>query len=124
MLHKKVRLVIMSVLVVWVGAANAGWPMHEIDNPQLILPNGLDAADINKDGFPDYATNYEASGQFRVAFYPGPDKVKEPWPSIEVGKIVNAESTAVGDLDGDGHIDIVVASGSEFGSEEIGRAHV
>ena len=94
--------------------ASQVWVMHQIDNPGLPIPNGLDPADVDKDGYLDYVTNYEWDGYLRIAFYPGPDKVNESWPTITVGKIDNAENAAFGDFDGDGNVDIVVAHGGEL----------
>ena len=95
-------------------SASQVWVMHKIDNPGFILPNGLDEADINNDGFIDYLTNYEWDGKIRIAFHPGVSNVKNPWPSITIASINNAESAAFGDFDGDGNFDIVVAHGSEL----------
>jgi hypothetical protein len=93
------------------------WNMHQIDNPGFILSNGLDPADVNGDGFEDYVTNYEWDGTIRVEFHPGLAHVTERWPAITVGVIANAESSCVGDFDGDGNFDVAVAHGSEiFGS--------
>ena len=47
------------------------WPMHPVDNPGDWLPNGLDVADVNADGFPDFLVNYEWTGRIRVVFHPG-----------------------------------------------------
>jgi Tol biopolymer transport system component len=100
------------------------WPMHEIDNPQYRLPNGLDPADLNQDGFLDFVTNYEAQGQVRVAFHPGQGDVRKPWPTVEItkqaGMLSNAESAAFGDFDGDGRPDVVVSKGSERPGEVSG----
>ena len=90
------------------------WIMHKIDNPGFLLPNGLDIADINSDGFLDYLTNYEWDGKIRIAFHPGLSNVKKPWPAITIGSVDNAENAAFGDFDGDGNYDVVVAHGSEF----------
>ncbi|MDD1776548.1 MAG: VCBS repeat-containing protein [Candidatus Helarchaeota archaeon] len=98
-------------------AASQVWAMHELDNPGFLLSNGLDPADVNKDGFEDYVTNYEWDGTLRVEFHPGLAQVKEHWPAITIGQISNAESSGFGDFDGDGNFDVVVAHGSEiFGS--------
>jgi len=90
------------------------WKMHHIDNPGFILPNGLDAADVNKDGYNDYVTNYEWDGKIRIAFHPGLEKVKDSWRAITIGHIKNAESAAFGDFDSDGNFDVVVAHGGEL----------
>jgi len=92
------------------------WPMWPLDNPGLPLPNGLDRADVNRDGLPDYVTNYEMSGAVRVAFHPGVDAARAPWPAVEVARVRNAESVAFGDLDGDARPDVVVVHGAEFGA--------
>ncbi len=98
-------------------AASQVWKMHEIDNPGFLLSNGLDPADVNKDGFEDYVTNYEWDGTLRIEFHPWLAHVMEPWPAITIGIISNAESSGFGDFDGDGNFDVVVAHGSEiFGS--------
>jgi hypothetical protein len=101
--------------------------MHVIDNPNEQLPNGLDVADVNRDGFPDYVTNYEGGqGIIRVAFHPG-DKsafaslglaARQMWPAVTVAQFPNAENAAFGDLDGDGAPDIAVAHGNQAGAGE------
>jgi len=90
------------------------WKMHEIDNPGYLLPNGLDAADVNGDGYLDYLTNYEWDGKIRIAFHPGVERLEKKWPAITIGRVDNAESSALGDFDGDGNIDAVIAHGSEL----------
>jgi len=90
------------------------WNIHTIDNPGFLLPNGLDAADLNDDGYLDFLTNYEWDGKIRIAFHPGISLVKKSWPAITIGSVENAESAAFGDFDGDGNIDVVVAHGSEL----------
>ena len=90
------------------------WNMYQIDNPGYILPNGLDQADVNKDGFMDYLTNYEWDGKIRIELHPGIDGVKERWDSFTIGSVSNAESAAFGDFDSDGYIDVAVAHGEEL----------
>lgn len=90
------------------------WSMHPVDNPGDWLPNGLDAADVNSDGFPDFLVNYEWTGRIRVVFHPGPALSPErPWPAVDVGFFPNAENAAFGDLDMDGVFDVVVVQGVE-----------
>jgi hypothetical protein len=90
------------------------WEMHQIDNPGYVLPNGLDAADVNGDGYDDYLTNYEWDGYLRIVFHPNTGNIKQKWHAITVGNIENAESSGFGDFDGDGNVDVVVAHGEEF----------
>jgi hypothetical protein len=93
------------------------WELHQIDNPGYVLPNGLDNADVNKDGFDDYITNYEWDGYLRIAFHPGIANVHQRWKAINIGRIENAESSAFGDFDNDNNTDVVVAHGEEFGAQ-------
>jgi hypothetical protein len=93
------------------------WVMHPIDNPGDWLPNGLDPADVNGDGRDDYVTNYEYGGRIRVALHPGPELGDGPWPAVDAGRFPDAESAAMGDLDGDGLVDVVVVHGIEHTRE-------
>jgi hypothetical protein len=99
-----------------------GWAIHQVENTQTWLPNALAEADINKDGLPDYVTNYEWRGEIRIFFHPGWDKVKEVWPMTELTKrpqtdrfpiMSNIENVAVADFDGDSNMDVVSVTGSE-----------
>jgi hypothetical protein len=95
------------------------WPVHSIDD-RFRGANGLHAADVNQDGYPDWVTNYEFDQRFVIAFHPGASgNVRGRWPTVEAfgparlepGFGVNAESSALADLDGDGRIDLVTAQG-------------
>lgn len=88
--------------------------MHPVDNPGDWLPNGLDVADVDGDGFPDLLVNYEWTGRIRVVFHPGPAlSPEQPWPAVDAGFFPNAENAAFGDLDQDGIFDVVVVQGVE-----------
>lgn len=95
------------------------WPVHAIDD-RFRGANGLHAADVNGDGFDDYLTNYEFDQRFVIAFHPGAGgDVRARWPAVtawqptplESGFGVNPESSALGDVDGDGHVDVLTAQG-------------
>lgn len=95
------------------------WPMHPIDG-RFRGANALGAADVNGDGHRDYVTNYEFDQRWILALHPGSALVpRTSWPTVEIwkpepfvsGNGKNPESTALGDLDGDGNIDAVGAHG-------------
>jgi hypothetical protein len=75
--------------------------------------------DVNHDGFPDFLTNYEFDQRLVVAFHPGAHPDRGNWPAVTawmprpaaIGAGVNPENADLGDLDGDGHLDIVCAQG-------------
>lgn len=82
------------------------WQRHTIDASSRGA-DGARLADVNRDGLLDVVTPWEEGGAIRVAFHPGTDRVKEPWPSVEVGRVGNPEDAFAMDVDGDGRLDIV-----------------
>ena len=100
------------------SAAPSGtpWTMHTIDNGSEGA-DGVRLADMNGDGLPDIATGWEEGGSIRVYLNPGTEKAKAPWPQIVVGSVGSPEDAVMGDMDGDGAVDVV--SCSEGKTEQI-----
>lgn len=82
------------------------WARHTIDASSRGA-DGARLADMNGDGLMDVVTPWEEGGAIRIAFHPGVDKVTEPWPSVEVGRVGRPEDAFAMDVDGDGRLDVV-----------------
>lgn len=82
------------------------WPRHTIDRASRGA-DGVRLADANGDGRPDVVTGWEEGGAVRVCLHPGPKKVREPWPSVQVGSVTSPEDAVLVDLDADGSVDVV-----------------
>jgi len=82
------------------------WKRHVIDD----FSDGADGvrlADANGDGLMDIVTGWEEGGVVRMYLNPGPEKSKDKWPAVTVGKARNVEDAVMVDLDGDGAMDVV-----------------
>ena len=91
-----------------------GWAMHHVRDDYLIA-NSLNAADVNGDGFDDYAVIDEFSGSQTIIFHPGPGgDVRAEWPRVVLGYTGNPEYSCLGDLDGDGNLDLCVVEGDDL----------
>ncbi len=82
------------------------WSCHTIDRSSRGA-DGVKLADIDGDGRLDIVTGWEEGGVTRVAFHPGDEAVRDPWPAVTVGSSPAVEDATPVDLDGDGAIDIV-----------------
>ena len=95
---------VLAGLPLWTAAA--GWKRHTIDASSRGA-DGVRVADVNGDGHLDFTTGWEEGGVIRVTINPGPEKAKEKWPAVTVGKVAAPEDAVFVDLDGDGAIDVV-----------------
>ncbi len=97
---------------------NDTWMAHAVDD-RFRGANGLHGGDVDQDGRTDYLTNYEFDQRFVVTFRPPPALVRKRWPAVitwqptplAAGFGVNPESSALGDVDGDGRVDVLSAQG-------------
>lgn len=87
-------------------AAERPWRRHTIDASSRGA-DGARLADVNGDGRPDIATGWEEGGLVRVCLHPGPQRVRELWPAVTVGKVRSPEDAVFADLDNDGAVDVV-----------------
>lgn len=84
----------------------AAWVRHTIDNSSRGA-DGVRPADINGDGHIDLVTGWEEGGVIRVYQNPGPQRAKQPWPAVTVGRVHSPEDAVFADIDKDGHMDVV-----------------
>lgn len=105
------RPILILLLLPLTLAANP-WARHTIDASGQGA-DGVRLADVNGDDQLDIATAWEQSGMVRAYLNPGPDKAKEPWPAVTVGKVASPEDAVFVDLDGDGGFEVVSATEGE-----------
>lgn len=79
------------------------WKRHVIDNTS----RGADGVRIHRG---DIVTGWEEGGVVKVYRYPGPQKVREPWPAETAGRVGSPEDAVFIDIDRDGTPDILSAS--------------
>ena len=82
------------------------WAMHVIDDSSRGA-DGVRLGDLNNDGLPDIVTGWEEGGRISVSINPGPQRVKQSWPNVTVGKVKSPEDAVFADVDGDGALDVV-----------------
>ena len=82
------------------------WKRHAID-ASLKGADGVRLGDFNHDGLRDVVTGWEESGVVRLYLNPGPDKIKDPWPAVTIGKGNSPEDAVPFDIDGDGTLEVI-----------------
>ncbi|MEE2775397.1 MAG: VCBS repeat-containing protein [Acidobacteriota bacterium] len=91
------------------------WREHRIDDEELGgIPirggDGLEMADLDGDGHLDIVSVHEDSDHVRLAFGSADPNVWELATLGEGAEVGAAEDAAIGDVDGDGLLDVVVAA--------------
>ena len=80
------------------------WVRHTI-YAGLIGADGHALGDVDHDGDIDVAVAWEQSARATVSLQPA--DATQPWPTIQVATTQGCEAVALGDLDGDEHLDVV-----------------
>jgi hypothetical protein len=100
------------------AAEDRPWPLHLIDG-RYRGANALGPGDVNHDGLTDYVTNYEFDQRYVISLHPpaGSDPATA-WQTIDLrsstaraGQGSDTENAALGDLDGDGNLDVAGVQG-------------
>jgi hypothetical protein len=87
--------------------------MYHVDR-QYWNHNSLSPADVNGDGYDDYAVIHEGPDKVTIVFHPGNlEDIYKEWPKITISEGSNIEYAFFGDLDGDGNFDMAYANGNK-----------
>ncbi len=111
------RILLSCCLALFMGTVVASaepWKRHTIDAASKadgkLGADGVRLADANGDGLLDVVTAWENGDAIRVCLNPGPEKSKELWPAVTVGRVAGGEDAVFVDLDGDGALDVVTST--------------
>lgn len=104
--------VLLSFLAHAADLSPQPWPRHVIDASSRGA-DGVRRMDVNGDGLLDVVTGWEEGGTVRACLHPGHVRVREPWPSVNVGQAGDVEDAVFADIDADGAVDVISASEGE-----------
>ena len=111
-------LVVGSTLEPTPPPVDRPWPLHLIDG-RWRGSNALGPGDVDGDGLTDYVTNYEFEQRYTIELHPpaGADP-RSAWRTVDLvshtavpGRGSDTEMAVLGDLDGDGTLDVIGAQG-------------
>lgn len=103
--HGIVFMLFSAAAVLHVNA-DEPWPRHTIDDASRGA-DGVRLGDVDLDGRLDIVTGWEEGGRIRICFRPPVDKVRQRWPSIEIGAVKSPEDAVFADVNRDGWPDVV-----------------
>ncbi len=103
---QRLTMVCTLLLACGVTLGDEPWPRHVIDGSSRGA-DGVKLRDVNADGRLDLTTGWEEGGLTRVYLHPGPERVRDAWPAVTIGKTRSVEDAAFVDLDRDGRHDVV-----------------
>lgn len=111
----KFRVALLQALLTVTVVQASEWRCHIID-PDLKDhgPDGVTVCDIDGDGRPDLLVPFEEGNYSRVYFHPGfaDARHQSRWSYIQFP--IGGEDNGAGDLDQDGHLDIIINGGHVF----------
>jgi len=91
-----------------------------LHTPETGTPDRNELVDMDGDGDLDVVVTYEDEVNGRVAWYEQTDDPTAEWPEHPIGSLTMPLSLDVGDIDGDGDIDIVVGEHSIDSPDTMG----
>lgn len=100
---------VLALLYMSAAPANALYPTS--DFVETLTPFGVVAADVNGDGKPDVVVTHGVAG-VAVFLGRGNDRFSAPVANYRADVSGTAQAVAVGDVNGDGKPDLVVANGT------------
>lgn len=113
-------LLLTGSLAAQVPPGGSPWARHTIDAGSKGA-DGVRFADVDRDGLTDIVTGWEEGGAVRVAFQPPLSGIRDPWPTVEVGRVGSPEDAVAVDLDADGALEIVSSSEGRTRSVHVHR---